>query len=88
MRTRLIAVLSMLTISIAVFAHPPQEASKLTPTKSTAELKKARLALDAYKLRISKEGSFSCCARSNAVFPEQKPTALLMSVVQAPLWPR
>ena len=58
--TTLALSLSLLTIPRSAWAHDDEDKPK-TPTKATADLKKARTAMDTYKTRLTKDGKYGCC---------------------------
>ena len=52
----LFCLVSLITASSVVFAHDDEDKPK-KPTKAQKALRQARLAMDIYKLRLTKEGS-------------------------------
>lgn len=45
-----------------LFAHEDDKKPK-TPSKAVGDLKRARIAMDAYRARLQKEGHYSCCMK-------------------------
>lgn len=59
-KPRILAALSFFALSVQALAHDDDKKPK-TPTKAQKDLKRAREAMDAYKMRLSKDGKYACC---------------------------
>ncbi len=64
--TLAVSLFLLLDIGLPTLAHPPSGENPKPPSKAGEHLSKARIALDAYKTRLLKEGKYACCM--------QKPT--------------